>query len=396
MKVSVVLAVLMALALLLTSCAPAAQPSPTPSAVPPAPPPAPAAPAATSTPIPTPAVRVPVVPTPTPATQANQPKPGGVLDVRLYLEPPGFDLQQQQLLATRMAAVPAYDGLLEYNPLQQDQIIPDLAERWETSTDGTTVTFFLRKDVKFHDGTPLTADDVVFSLERLVRPPRGVVSPNKELLGAIDKIEAVDKNTVRIRLKFVDAVFFDGLALSHHAVYSKAAVQAKGDMKNTVMGTGPFRFVRYEPGVVLEFERNKDYFRAGRPFLDGLRFFVIKAPSTGFAAFRTGKVKLTSQGSGGLSVSEAETTKKQLAGKAQAVVYHSFSTNVTHFNVSRKPWDDVRVRRAFHLAADRQELVELAGEGLPAVGGFMRPGGPWSIPDQELLKMPAYRPDKTQ
>lgn len=378
------------LALLIASCAPAAAPSPTK-----APPKAPAA-----SPTAVPAAKEPpkpAAPAPTPKPAAEEPRYGGTLPIALYVEPPSLDLHQHQILAARMAAIPAYDTLMEYNPLKQDEIIPDLAERYELSKDGLVYTFYLQKGVMFHDGSPLTSEDVKYNLDRLRDPPRGVLSPRKALLASMDKIETPDANTVKIITKYPDASFMGGLALSHHVIYPKKVVEEKGDMKKTVMGTGPFKFVKYESGVVVEYTKNKEYFRKGRPYLDGLVFYIITDPATGFAAFRTGRVLLTSQGAGGLDPTKAEITERELKGKARPLPYVTMSNTFIFINVSRKPLDDVRVRRALHLAADRPAIIKVAWSGAGTMSVFFvpPPSGKWEFSNEEMLKLPGYRPDKT-
>ncbi|MBI2908201.1 MAG: ABC transporter substrate-binding protein [Chloroflexi bacterium] len=374
------------LAMLLASCAPASGPAPAAKTV------APTA-VTTTTTAPTSGAAGPGA---TPKPSAEQPRYGGTLTVSTFFEPPHLDLHQGQLMATRVAAIPAYDTLLQYNPLKQDEIIPDLAERYEMSRDGLSYTFYLNKGVKFHDGASLTAEDVKYNLDRLRAPPRGVLSPRAALLASIDRIETPDAGTVRIITKYPDASLLGGLALSHHVIYPKKVVEEKGDMKKTVVGTGPFKFVRYETGVVVEHTKNKEYFRKERPFLDGLVFYIMTDSATRFAAFRTGRVLMTAQGSGGLSPIQAELTEKELKGKARPLRYVSMSNTFALINVSRKPLDDVRVRRALNLLTDRPSIIKVAwaGEGMLSVFFLPEPYGKWEFPNAEILKLPGYRPDK--
>ncbi|MBI2910141.1 MAG: ABC transporter substrate-binding protein [Chloroflexi bacterium] len=345
-----------------------------------------------------PAAQDSLVGAPTPTVKATEEKPryGGILPIRAYLEPPGFDLHQQQLAATRAVAIPAYDALLGYNPLNQSEIINVLAERYEMSKDGLEYMFYLNKGVKFHDGTLLTAEDVRYNLDRLRNPPRGVQSPRKALLASVDRIETPDANTVKIVTKYPDASLLGGLALSHHVIYPKKVVEEKGDMKKTVLGTGPFRFTNYYPGASIEYAKNKDYFVKGRPYLDGLMFYIITDPATGFAAFRTGRVLLTSLAAGGLNPVTAEITERELKGKARPLRYVGMSNTYVLINVSHKPLSDVRVRRALHLAIDRPNFIKVAfgGEGILATFFLPEPHGKWDLPNAEILKMPGYRPNK--
>ncbi|MBI2910278.1 MAG: ABC transporter substrate-binding protein [Chloroflexi bacterium] len=370
-------------------CAPAAAPAQAPARAATQAPPT-AAPKQSLTPNPQP-------PSSSPKPAADQPRYGGILPVALYAEPPSLDLHQHQIIASRMAAIPAYDTLLETNPLKQDEIIPDLAERYDVTKDGLEYTFRLQKGAKFHDGSPLTAEDVKYTLERLRNPPRGVLSPRRTLLASIDRIDTPDASTVRIVTKYPDASFISALSLSHHVVYPRKVVEEKGDMKKTVMGTGPFKFVRYDTGVIVQYVKNADYFRKGRPYLDGLTLYIITDPTTGFAAFRTGRVLLTSQGSGGLNAVRAEITERELKGKARPLKYVTQMNTFVLINVSRKPLDDVRVRRALHLAADRQAIMKTVwpGDWLMSLFFVPEPYGKWGFSNEEISRLPGYRPDKT-
>lgn len=306
-------------------------------------------------------------------------------------------MHQQQLLATRIVAATVYDGLMEYNPLKQDEIIPDLAERFDLSPDGLAYTFRLNKGIKFHNGSQMTSEDVRFSLERIINPPRGVRSPRRELLLSVDRIETPDPDTVRIVTKYPDASFMGGIALSHHVIYPKKVVEQKGDMKQTMDGTGPFKLERYTAGSVLEMVKHRDYFRKGRPYLDGLKFYIITDAATRFAAFRTGRVLLTSPGSGGLNPTQVGITNRELKGKAHAVEYTQLSNALVQMNVSRKPIGDVRVRKALNLLADRPALIKAYGEGSGVLSLYFapEPWGSFEFPNAEMLQTPGYRPDKS-
>lgn len=368
-----------------------------PTATPPAPPAtSTAAPQKVETPQAKPTVAA-TTPAATPKPGVVQPRSGGILPIGAYADPPNLDLHQSQIVATRQAAIPAYDTLLEYNPLKPDEIIPDLAERYEVSKDGLEYTFYLNKGVKFHDGSVMTSEDVKFNLDRLRNPPKGILSPRRALLSSIDRIDTPDANTVKILTKYADASLIGGLALSHHVIYPKKVVEEKGDMKKTVIGTGPFKFVSYDQSVSITYEKNKDYFRKGRPYLDGLVFYIVKDPSTWFAALRTGRILLTSEGSGGITPAQGEILDKELKGKAHSMQAIGLSNALVQVNVSRKPLDDVRVRRALHLLADRPAIIKLAwgGDGIVSAFFVPEPSGKWEFPNSELLSIPGYRADKT-
>ncbi|MFH1487089.1 MAG: ABC transporter substrate-binding protein, partial [Chloroflexota bacterium] len=191
--------------LLLVSCAPAAPPAPTPKApaasaptkAPQVSPSATPAPKPSATPAAKPAASpaakpaaTPAAPTPSPKPAGEQPKYGGVLTKIVYDDPPSLDAHQETSAVTLWVVGAVYNGLLEYDPLENQKVISDLAEKWEVNPDGTSYTFYLRQGVKWHDGKPFTAEDARFSLERIVRPPKGTRGPRVGVFGSVDKIEA--------------------------------------------------------------------------------------------------------------------------------------------------------------------------------------------------------------
>ncbi|MEK7874174.1 MAG: ABC transporter substrate-binding protein, partial [Chloroflexota bacterium] len=262
-----ILAVGIALSLLLAACAPAAAPAPAP---------APAAPAAR------PAAAAPATATP------ERPRYGGVLTITSDLDPPHFDAQQQTSMNIGLLVSPAYSNLLYYDAETGSKIMPELAEQWSVSPDALTYTFKLRKGVKFHDGTPLTPADVVFSLERMKTPPKGGLSASADLLVALDKVQTVGDDTITLTMKYAFAPLASTLVVNFTPIFSKAYVEKNGDMKTTVMGTGPFKFKSYTPSVSFDLVKNENYWIQGRPYLDGISVFVIKDPATRLAALRTG------------------------------------------------------------------------------------------------------------
>src|SRR5262245_43505252 len=138
---------------------------------------------------------------PSVAGWAQSPKRGGTLRLSNGADPPDFDLHQSATYLTLFVGSPCYSTLLRIDPNDVNKLVPDLAERFEISGDGKAVTFSLLSGVTFHNGMPMTADDVVFSLERIRKPPSGIVSPRKGLLGNVQAFEAKDPTTVVAHLE---------------------------------------------------------------------------------------------------------------------------------------------------------------------------------------------------
>lgn len=375
-----VLGVWSILGLLLASCAPAAAPI--------------ASPALTKAAAIDPTAK-PGAPTPAPKTaSAATPRYGGTLNISIWDTIGHYDLHQNASMPGIMPFQHAYNNLVQHDPQQPAKIIGDLAESWEVSSDATTFTFRLLKGVRWHDGSPFTSADAKASLDRMYNPPKGTIVPKAgELMGAIKTAEVPEPDVLKVTLKYASVSFIPSLATYLCAILPKHVLEEKGDMKRTVMGTGPFKFSSDVPDSSLELVKNKDYFKKGLPHLDAVRYYVIKDASTRFAAFRTKRINLTSSAQGFLP-SQFDQVKRELS-QVQTAQFEGASFIGAFFLTSKQPWSDFRVRKAMHLAVDRQEAVRVLEEGLGSVAGPMAPG-PWALPSEEVLKLPGYRPSKEE
>ncbi|MFH1485304.1 MAG: ABC transporter substrate-binding protein [Chloroflexota bacterium] len=385
---------LMAAGLLALACGPGAAPTATPKPAAPAPAKAPTAPSAPKPAAPTakPAAPAPkpAAPSPTPKPAAEQPRYGGILPTAASGDPPSFDLYQESTMSALEPISPCYDGLVEYD-LRTWKIVGVLAEKWETSPDGLAYTFHLRKGLKWHDGKPFSSEDVRYGLERQKTPPKGIRSARKEQLIAVDKIETPDANTVKIAMKEPYSAFMAQFATDWFVVMPKHVIEAKGDMKKDVVGTGAFKLKAYGQGVSVELVKNPDYFTKGLPYLDGITHYIIKDGATRFSALRTGRVKMTGHWAS-LVPSEAATLK---AEQPELVIWKfaALACPWHAINTKEPPFDDVRVRQAASLAYDRQAAIKVLAEGEAKVGTFLPPGE-WGLPEAEVLKLPGYRQPK--
>lgn len=352
------------LGLLLASCAPAAAPT-APTAKPGAP--------------------------TTVAKPVEKPKPGGILNVSGRLTPEHWDVHQAASSATLWPVGPCYSSLVRYDWENNEKIIPDLADKWTVSQDSKLYTFNLRQGVKWHDGKPLTSADVKFSLDRIRKPPQGVASPRKALLQSIKDIETPDDSTVKITTDYADASLLTVIAMPWNSILPKHVIGEKGDMKTTVVGTGPFKFKSYSPGVSFEVVKNPDYFLKGYPYLDGIMRYYLTDSAKRFAAFRAGQVDIVEYGS--FTVSQAEQLAKELS-QVKVIDQRGVCWTSLYFNMERKPWDDVRVRKAVHLAFDRQLEVKVPLEGRGDLGWVIPPTSMYAIPQAELEKLPGFRQPK--
>jgi peptide/nickel transport system substrate-binding protein len=328
---------------------------------------------------------------PAPAHAGEQPRAGGTLAMWTQGDPPNFDLHQNSAFVVNWPMAPCYNQLVQFDPLDQAKIIPDLAERWEMAPDGKTYTFTLHQGVKFHDGKALTSADVKTSLDRVREPPQGVVSPRAEAFAAVEAIEAPNESTVVIRLSRANPSLMNNLAQGWMAIYPKHVLEKEGDMKKVVVGTGPFKLKRYTRGVSIELEKNPNYFLKGRPYLDGITLYIIPDFGTAYAAFRTRRLLF-------MAFALESTAHQAEAELGKQVVIHKvpqLSMRPTiNLNTKRKPWDDIRVREAVSLTLDRQAAIRVITDNEGVIGGFMPPGGPWALPAEELHKIPGYGSNK--
>ncbi|MBI2906439.1 MAG: hypothetical protein HYX92_02155 [Chloroflexi bacterium] len=339
----------------------------------------------------TPAARAPVAPTaPASTPRAATPKYGGILTSWDAIEPEHLDIHQASSGGTLWPMGGVYNGLIQRNPLRPYNIVPELAQSWELGPDGKSYIFSLAPGVKWHDGQPFTSEDVKFSLDRMRDPPRGVVSPRKTQFVAVDKITP-GQNTVKVDLTYPSPSFLATMASGWSVIMPKHVIQARGDMKRDGIGTGPFKFKQYTPGTQLTTEKNKDYFVKGRPYLDGINWYLIKDPAVQFAAFRTKRVIVTGYGSRGLSPVEVEVARREIPN-VSVYGYGGGSGQDMTFNATKPPFSDARVRQAAVMALDQSEIIKAALQG----GGLITsaigpPSHEWALPETELLALPGIR-----
>lgn len=287
---------------------------------------------------------------------AEDARNGGVLRMIAHPEPPTLMLGLNQQGPTQFVAGKIYEGLLTYGPDLQPR--PHLAERWEISEDGLIYTFHLRKDVRWHDGRPFTAKDVVFSatdfLAKVHPRARGHFS-------RADKIEALDDHTVRMTLKAPFAPFIMGFETSSAPMIPAHIYEGTDYQTNpanqTPIGTGPFKLAEWKRGAFIRLERNADYWQAGKPDLDGLNFVIVPDAASRALAFETGEVDVLRGG-------DIEYFDVQRLAASDGVTetragYEMLSPTMwVQFNLRSAPMDDARFRRAVMHAIDRQFIVD--------------------------------------
>ena len=321
---------------------------------------------------------------------AQTPRRGGVLLSVIGADAPSLDPHQESTFATLQPVAPLYSTLLQIEPGNYPNVIGDVATDWKISSDALTYTFKIRRDIKFHDGSPLTSADVKATYDKIIFPPQGVRSIRQSFYTAVASVETPDPATVVFKLKHPSASLLSGLASPWNVIFPKKYLDKDPNhFKNNVVGSGPFKFKNYTRGSTFEGERNPDYFVKDRPYLDGYKFFVSTETSVRAAAIRSGRAYIEFRD---LPNSEVDAIKKQLGDKIVVqttpfVIQHGIAINNTV-----KPFTDVRVRKALTLGIDRytggRVLYNLTG--LKDPGAHLRPGTEWAIPQAELEKLPGF------
>jgi peptide/nickel transport system substrate-binding protein len=329
------------------------------------------------------------------AAREPNPKTGGILRYGIGTLAPHFDVHQSATVNNIGSQGCMFDNLIRRDPRDGGQtIIPDLAHSWEIAKDGKTYAFLLRKGVEFHDGAELTADDVKATFDRIARPPRGISIPRSVLFKAVGEIVARDRYTIEFRLSEPRPINFmmSALASGWNVILRKQTLEEHNyDLRKVEVypGTGPFKSVRRAQGEIWVMEKNKNYWNKGLPYLDGIEFYNLPgfSPELGSAVLsgRVDYIRLTDP----VTVRKAAT----MPGLSTAT-FNQSAVHAVCVNNKRKPFDDPRVRRAMHLAFDRQVLVDVVKDVSPMqVGGFIYPFSDFATPKDELLKRPGYQPD---
>ncbi|HEX7786391.1 MAG TPA: ABC transporter substrate-binding protein, partial [Methylomirabilota bacterium] len=285
-------------------------------------------------------------------------KRGGTLRFGILNAPAHFDVHQSGTIANLGPQAPMYDLLIRRDPRDGNTIIPDLAHKWEVAPDGKRYTFYLRKGVKFHDGAEMTAEDIRATYERIVRPPKGVVIPRSSLFTAVGDIVVVDPYKIEFRLTEPRprTYMLGAFASGWNIIVRKKTLDDNGGNLRQVMnypGTGPFRHVSRKDKEVWIQERNPNYWNKSLPYLDRLEIYNLPpfSPELG-SSFLSGKVDYAR-----LLDPVSWRKAKELPG-VSAGVFNQSVIQAFWMNQKKKAFQDVRVRRAIHLAMDRHVLVD--------------------------------------
>ena len=319
---------------------------------------------------------------------------GGVLKVYSLDSPASMSIHEEVTVFAQRPMMGVFNNLVTFDPqVRQNSlasVVPDLAQSWSWEEDGKQLTFKLRQGVRWHDGKPLTARDVQCTWELLLGKTADKlrVNPRKAWYRNLESVTTNGDHEATFHLKRPQPAFVALLASGFSPVYPCHVPPAQ--MRQHPIGTGPFKFVEFKPNQWIKIARNPDYWKEGRPYLDGIEWTIIKNVSTAVLAFVSGKFDMTL----GLTLPLVKDVRNQAPNVGCDLSPGNVSRNLL-VNRDAPPFNNPDLRRAMGLSLDRKPFIDILTEGLGNVGGVMLPPpeGVWGMPPEVLHKLPGYDPD---
>jgi peptide/nickel transport system substrate-binding protein len=323
-------------------------------------------------------------------------KPGGILKTSHFDSPASMSMLEEATGAANRPMMGVFNNLVMYKQdiaqASLQSIVPDLATAWSWNEDGTEITFPLRQGVRWHDGKPFTAKDVVCTWNLLTDKSADKLrlNPRKSWYRNLEQVTANGDYEVTFRLKRPQPSFLALLASGWSPVYP-CHVPAR-EMRSRPIGTGPFKFVAFRPNESIVVARNPVYWKQDRPHLDGIEYTIIPDVATRMLAFIAGKFDIASPY--GVTIP----LLKDVRSRVPQAVCEITSTNISRdliINRAAPPFDNPDLRRAMALSLDRQAFIDILSAGQGDIGGAMLPPpeGIWGMPPEMLRTLPGYDPD---
>ena len=329
------------------------------------------------------------------AFPATAEKTGGVLRLYHRDSPASMSILEEATISTVVPVMAVFNNLVLFDQhrIQNslDAIVPDLAESWSWSEDGKELTFKLRSGVRWHDGQPFTSRDVKCTWDLLLG--RGDlklrINPRRSWYENVAEVAAAADDAAVFRLTRPQPALLALLASGFSPVYPCHVPPAQ--MRQHPIGTGPFKFVEFKPNESIKLTRNPDYWKPGRPYLDGIEYTIVPNRSTAILAFVAGKFDMT------FPYQVTMPLLKQVKAEMPEAVCESRPTNgpVVMMNHTAPPFDDPELRRAVALSLDRAAFIDILTDGQGKIGASMLPPpeGLWGLPPERLASLPGYGPD---
>jgi len=328
------------------------------------------------------------------AGTASAQKHGGILKMGHFDSPASMSMLEESTQAVNRPMSGLFNNLVMFdqhvpqNSLRS--IVPDLATGWAWNEEGTELTFPLRHNVKWHDGKPFTAADVKCTVDLLMGNAKEKlrINPRKSWFANVAEVTTNGDYEASFHLKRPQSSFLALLATGWSPIYPCHV--SPRDMRSHPIGTGPFKFVEFQPNEHITVTRNPDYWKKDRPYLDGIEYTIIKDVSTRLLSFIAGKDDIYF----GVTIPQLKDVKKEAPDAICQVVTANVARNLI-VNRDKPPFDNPDLRRAMSLSLDRKAFIDILAEGEGDIGGVMQPppSGLWGMPPDLLRTLRGYDPD---
>src|SRR5712691_6577312 len=321
---------------------------------------------------------------------------GGVLRFFHRDSPASMSIHEEATISTVGPMMGVFNNLVLFNQHEKQNrpelIEPELAESWSWNEDQTRLSFKLRHGVKWHDGKPFTSADVKCTWDLLAGKAKDKLrlNPRKAWYRNLDDVVTAGDDAVSFVLKRPQPAFLMLLASGDSPVYPCHVPPAQ--MRLHPIGTGPFKFAEYKPNEHIKLAKNLDYWKPGRPYLDGIEWTIIPNRGTQTLAFVAGKFDVTFPYE--MTVQSMRDIKSQAPDAICELDPTIVAINLL-LNRDAPPFDDPDIRRAMQLTIDRKSFIDILAEGQGDISGAMLPppGGLWGLPPEILATLPGYGPD---
>ena len=323
-------------------------------------------------------------------------KSGGVLRMYHRDNPPTLSILESSTNSTVIPMMSVFNNLVVYDQTvaqnSPQSIVPDLAKSWAWDADAKHLTFKLQEGVKWHDGKPFTSKDVVCTFDLLTGKGEDKLraNPRKTWYTNVDRVTADGEYEVTIHLHRPQPSLLSLLASGYSPIYPCHVPAAQ--MRTKPIGTGPFKFVEFKQNEGLKVTRNTDYWKKGKPYLDGIDFTIVPNRGTAMLSFVSGRFDIVFPWE--VTIPLLKDIKTQLPTAQCQVTSMNNSTNLI-LNRDAPPFDNPDLRLALNLAIDRKAFVDILNQGDAELGGTMQPptDGVWGLPKEIFTSVPGYGPD---
>jgi peptide/nickel transport system substrate-binding protein len=320
-------------------------------------------------------------------------KSGGVLKMYHRDNPPTLSIHETATNSTVIPIMSVMNNLVLFDQSKPqngpDTIVPDLAKSWSWSPDNKALTFKLEEGVKWHDGKPFTAKDVACTFDLLLGKAENKLraNPRQSWYSNVDSVTADSDFQATIHLKRPQPSILTLLASGYSPIYPCHVPAAQ--MRTKPIGTGPFKFVEFKQNEGLKLTKNTDYWKKGKPYLDGIEFTIVPNRGTAMLGFMAGRFDITFPWE--VTMPLLKDVRSQLPNAQCQVTSMNNSTNLI-LNRDAPPFDNADLRKALTLAIDHKAFIDILNQGDAQDGGTMQPikDGIWGLPEEMLRNVPGY------